>query len=194
MKKFIYSFIFALLAASLFAQNTNWKLDKAHSSIGFSVDHLIISETVGKFNDYTLDVKSDKADFSDAKFNITIKTKSIDTDHDDRDKHLKSEDFFNIKKYPEIIFKGEEFKKISDIKYIVIGELTMQGVTKKIEFEAKFGGIIKDPWGGRRAGLKLWGEIDRYEFGLKYNSTLEAGGLTIGQMVRVECRLELVKG
>jgi len=190
--------IFTLIAISAISftansQTTNWKLDNSHSSIGFSVDHLVVSETVGQFNDYTATITADKEDFTDAKFEITIQTKSVDSRDEKRDEHLRGNDFFDSEKYPTITFKGKEFKKVSGNKYKVIGTFTLHGVTKEVTFDATFGGTVKDPWGGTRAGLKLSGEIDRYDYGLKYNSILEAGGLAIGQKVRIEVRLELIK-
>ena len=185
--------VLILLTIATNAQITSWKLDHSHSSIGFSVDHLVISETVGGFNDYSMSVQSDKNDFTDAKFEITIMTASIDTKNEKRDEHLRGDDFFDTEKFPTITFKGKKFKKISGDKYQVIGIFTLNGVTKEVSVDAKFGGIVKDPWGGTRAGLKIWGEIDRYDYNLKYNSVLEAGGLAIGEEVRIECRFELIK-
>lgn len=192
--------IFTLALTGLFLQsftlqtpNTVWKLDKSHSSINFAIDHLIITETKGEFNDYIVSVKADKPDFTDAHFDMNIRVSSINTKDSDRDKHLISADFFDTEKYPEIVFKGKKFIKIKGNEYKVIGDLTMHGVTKSIMLNARFGGIIKDPWGGIRAGVNVWGEIDRYDFGLKYNSVLEAGGKSIGQVVRINCSIELIK-
>jgi len=182
------------LAAVSFGQNTVWKIDPSHSTLGFSIDHLVVSETVGEFKDYTVTIISDKEDFTDAKINVIIQTSSIDTEDNDRDKHLKSKDFFNVEKYPQIEFKSMEFTKKPNGEYILVGTLQMHGITKKVTLNAKFGGIIKDLWGGTRAGLKIWGALDRYEYGLKYNSLMEAGGLSIGREVRIECRVELIKG
>ncbi len=183
-----------LLSATVHAQTTTWDLDRSHSSIGFSVDHLVISETVGEFNDYTMTVRSDKDDFTDAEFEVIIEAKSIDTKDEKRDEHLKSADFFDVEKHPAIVFKGKKFSKISAHEYKVIGTLTLHGVTREVSLDAEFGGIVKDPWGGTRAGLKVWGAIDRYDYNLEYNSVLEAGGLAIGREVRIECRVELIKG
>ena len=193
--KLIASIVIAMfITQSLVGQSTSWKVDPSHSSIGFSVDHLVISETVGEFNQYEMDIRSDDSNFTDASFEIIIKAESIDTKDADRDKHLRSADFFDVEQFPEITFVGKRFKKVEGKSYKVTGDLTIHGITKSVEFDAEFGGIVNDPWGGVRAGLKLWGEIDRYDFGLKYNSVLEAGGLAIGQEVRIACRLELIKG
>ncbi|WP_141673318.1 YceI family protein [Allomuricauda sp. CP2A] len=176
-----------------FAQSTVWKIDPSHSTLGFSIDHLVVSETVGEFKDYSVNVVSDEKDFSDAKISVVIQSKSIDTEDEKRDEHLQSPDFFDVDKYPQIVFKSDEFHKSNNGEYRLSGTLQMHGITKKIALNAKFGGIVKDPWGGTRAGLKIWGVLDRYDYGLKYNSIMEAGGLSIGREVRIDCRVELIK-
>lgn len=192
--------IFTLAITGLFLQSftlqtpaTTWKLDKSHSSVNFAIDHLVITETKGGFYDYDISVKADKPDFTDAVFDMSIMVNSINTNEPDRDKDLKSANFFDAEKYPKIIFKGKKFIKIKGSEYKVMGDLTMHGVTKSMMLNARFGGIVKDPWGGIRAGVSVWGEIDRYDFGLKYNSVMEAGGMSIGQMVRINCSIELIK-
>lgn len=192
MKSLIFSFLlFTTYLAS--AQGTVWNLDRSHSSVNFEVDHMVVSETSGQFKDFSMNVKSDKADFTDAVFDITMKVESINTDDEKRDGHLKSGDFFDAAKYPTITFKGRKFQKVKGNVYKVTGDMTMHGVTKTLTLNAKFNGTVKDPWGNTRAGIKVTGEIDRYAFGLKYNSTLEAGGLAVGQMVRINCNIELIK-
>lgn len=194
MKKVIIAGLLALASiGALTAQNTTWNLDKSHSSINFAVDHLVISETTGQFTDYVVNVKSDKPDFTDVVFDFKAQVNSINTADEKRDEHLKGADFFDAAKYPTIIFKGKKLVKVKGNNYKVYGELTMHGITKSIVLNARFGGIVKDPWGGTRAGLKIWGDLNRYDFGLKYNSVLEAGGLSIGQTVRITCNIELIK-
>lgn len=193
MKK-ISLLIFALITSGvIFAQTTKWTFDPAHSNIQFSISHLVISEVIGNFTSYEGTVLSDKADFSDAKINFTIKVNSIDTDNKKRDQHLTGTDFFDAEKYPEITFKGKSLKKVSGNKYKLTGDFTMHGVTKTIELDVKYGGTIKDPWGNTKAGFKITGTINRYDFGLKYNSTLEAGGLMLGEEVELVCNIELAK-
>jgi polyisoprenoid-binding protein YceI len=188
-----------LLAAAIpgmfaaYAQQTVWQLDKSHSSVNFSIEHLVISETKGEFTDYAMNVKADQPDFSDVVFDLTIQTKSINTKDEARDKHLRAADFFDEAKNPVITFKGKKFIKVKGNQYVILGDLTMHGITKQVKLMAKFGGIVKDPWGGTRAGVSVWGEIDRYDFGLKYNSVLDAGGMAIGQMVNINCSIELIK-
>lgn len=186
-----YALITLLLSVTAFAGE--WTLDKSHSSIGFSINHLMISETTGGFNDYTLNVKSDRADFQDVIFDVHIKTASIDTADAKRDEHLRSKDFFDSEKNPAITFQGKKFEKQRNGTYKVYGALTLNGVKKDVVFDGKFNGIVKDPWGGTRAGLRVSGDIDRYEYGLKYNSILESGGLAIGRTVQLVANIELIK-
>jgi polyisoprenoid-binding protein YceI len=194
MKKIITIALFAATATlGAYAQTTKWNLDKSHSSIGFSVEHMVVSETVGQFNDFTLEVKSDKDDFTDAKGDLVIQVSSIDTKDPKRDGHLKGADFFDEEKYPTIKFEIKQFSKVKDKEYKLVGNLTMHGVTRSITLSAKFNGIVKDPYGNIRAGIKISGEVDRYDFGLKYNATMEAGGMVIGQKVNINANIELTK-
>ena len=175
------------------AQTTNWKIDQSHSSIGFDIDHLVVSQTEGTFNEYEATIKADEPDFSDATINITIQTASVDTKNERRDGHLKSGDFFDSEMYPTMTFKDAKFEKVSDKKYKITGLFTMHGVTKEVTLDARFGGIITQGNFGTRAGLRITGEINRYDFGLKYNAAMEAGGFILGEEVRIDCRLEMVK-
>lgn len=183
--------MFISLAAN--AQTQEWKLDQGHSSINFTIDHLVISEITGKFDSFSMDVKADKVDFSDAIWTVQIEAGSINTDNAKRDEHLKGSDFFNVTKNPTIKFVSSKFEKQKSGQYKLYGNLTMNGVTKPIVLDAKLNGVIKDPWGGTRAGLKVSGKLDRYEYGLKYNSALDNGGLAIGQEVRLIGNVELTK-
>jgi len=175
------------------AQQVNWGIDKAHSKIQFDIDHMVISEVSGQFQDYNASITATKDDFSDVKIDLSIQAKSIDTDNEKRDQHLASADFFNAEKYPTITFKSNKLEKVSDNKYKLTGDFTMHGVTKKISLDVKYGGTLKDPWGNTRAGFKVTGTINRTEYGLTYNSVLEAGGVMIGEEVRINCNIELVQ-
>jgi len=175
------------------AQQVNWGIDKAHSKIQSDIDHMVISEVSGQFQDYKGSITATKEDFSDVQINLTIQAKSIDTDNEKRDKHLASADFFDAEKYPTITFKSNKLEKVSDNKYKLTGDFTMHGVTKKISLDVKYGGTLKDPWGNTRAGFKVTGTINRTEYGLTYNSVLEAGGVMIGEEVRINCNIELVQ-
>jgi polyisoprenoid-binding protein YceI len=193
MKQFITAIIISTATIAVQAQTQTWKLDKSHSSISFAVDHMVVSETKGQFKKFTTDIKADKADFSDAKVSIIMEVASINSEDDARDGHLKGEDFFDAAKFPNITFIGKSFKKVKGNIYKLTGDLTMHGITKTVTLDAKFNGIIKSPFGDTRTGVIVYGEIDRYAFGLKYNSIMEAGGMAIGQKVRIGASLELIK-
>lgn len=185
-------FVYAATNAQTATKGTAWNLDKVHSSIGFSIAHMVVSETVGSFDDFTMNVKAEKADFTDATVELTIQAKSINTKESNRDNHLRGEDFFNVEKFQTITFIGKEFKKVKGNKYKVTGDFTMMGVTKTVTLDAQFNGMIKDSKGKMHTGLKVFGEIDRYAFGLKYNSPID-GGFALGQMVNINCNVELIK-
>lgn len=184
---------FALTVLSVSAQTTSWKIDKSHSSIQFSVAHMVISETTGQFKSYEGTILSDAADFSDAKIDFSIDVNSIDTEDEKRDGHLKGEDFFHVASFPTITFKSTSMKKVGDNKYELTGDLTMHGVTKSITLDAKYGGTINDPWGNTKAGFKITGSLNRTAFGLEYNKVMEAGGLMIGEDIEIVCKVELAK-
>ncbi len=185
-----------VLGATSFAQTTTWNLDKAHATLGFAVDHMVVSETQGKFAEFDVQLQADKADFTDAKISASVKVASVNTENKMRDEHLAGADFFEAEKFPTIEFKGLQLKKNKNGSYQAIGDVTIKGVTKKITFDVKFGGVIKDPqaYGGKtRAGFKLNGKINREDFGLKYNSVLDGGGVAIGKEVRINAALEFTK-
>ena len=148
-----------LLVAGAQAQNTVWKSDLSHSNVKFGVDHMVISETEGQFTEFEVTALADKDDFSDASYEVTIQTASIDTENEQRDGHLKSGDFFDAGANPTITFTGSEFKKLDGKDYEVTGELSMHGVTKTVTLKGQFNGIIIDPWGntlGRSESYRLW--------------------------------------
>ena len=191
MKKI--SLLFALLAVTFASAQTVWNFDKAHSFVHFTVKHMVISEVEGQFTKFDGEIKTTKNDFSDAKINFTVNINSVSTDNEKRDNHLKSADFFDVAKYPNMTFVSTSIENISDGKYNLKGNLTLHGVTKPITLKMSYSGTIKDPWGNTRAGLKVSGTINRINFGLKYNSTMEAGGLLIGEDVNISCKVELIK-
>jgi polyisoprenoid-binding protein YceI len=193
MKKSIILGAFLLSATFGFSQKTDWKIDPSHSSVTFEVAHMVVSDVVGKFDSFDGKILAEKADFTDASINFTIQVSSINTENEKRDGHLQSDDFFDVAKYPTIEFKGKSLTVVSGNKYLLKGDLTMHGVTKAVELNVKYNGTIKDPWGGTRAGFKVSGEIVRADYGLLYNSTLEAGGVMIGETVEISVNLELLK-
>ncbi|MCX7798464.1 MAG: YceI family protein [Melioribacter sp.] len=191
MKKI--SLFLLIISFSLSQAQTKWTFDKAHSKVQFKVSHMVISEVTGQFNNYEGTVESSKDDFTDAKINFSIDVKSIDTDNEQRDNHLKSDDFFNAEKYPKITFVSKSFKKISGKKYKLIGDLTIRDVTKQVQLDVIYNGTVKDPWGNTRAGFKVTGKVNRFDFGLKWNALLETGGAVVGKNVDIIIDVELLK-
>jgi polyisoprenoid-binding protein YceI len=192
MKRTLAVFVAILLAMSFAPAQPNWKLDKAHSSITFTVHHMVISEVTGSFKDFTIALKSEKDDFSDAEVQSTIKVASLSTDNTMRDNHLKSDDFFNAEKFPEINFKSTSFEKLDGNKYKITGDLTIRDVTKNVTFDATLNGTLKTDR-GTLAAWKATTTINRFDFNLKWNKSLETGGLIVGQDVMITLNLELNK-
>ena len=181
-----------LFAAASFAQNV-WTLDKAHTAVKFSVTHLVISEVEGNFKSFDGLLTYGKPDFSDALVDFTVDVASINTDNEMRDKHLKSDDFFNAEKYPKMTFKGATWKKISDTKYVLEGDLTIRDVTKHVAFDVASNGTIKDPWGNTKAGFKATTVINRFDYNLKWGTLTETGGAVVGKDVTITLNLEFQK-
>lgn len=169
---------------------TKWTVDKSHSNVRFTVTHMVVSEMEGSFRGFDGSMEHTKADFSDAKIVWTIDVNSINTDNENRDKHLKNEDFFAAEKYPQIKFQSTAFKPLGDNKYKLEGNLTVRDVTKPVVFDVTYGGTLKTQR-GNKAGFKAKTVIDRFEYGLKWSRMTEAGGLTVGKDVSISVNIEL---
>jgi polyisoprenoid-binding protein YceI len=194
MKRTALVVLFLVVAlANLTAQQSGWKLDKAHSGITFSIRHLVISEVTGKFKDFDIAFATTKDDFTDASVDATLKVASINTDNERRDTHLKSDDFFNAEKFPEIKFKSTAFEKVGENKYKIKGDLTIRDVTKEVTFDAVYNGSIKGMGGSTVTAWKATLALNRFDYGLKWNRTIESGGLVAGDIVTITLNLELVK-
>lgn len=172
---------------------STWTLDPAHTKVQFSVRHLIISEVAGKFNNFSLEVNNANSDFSQADITLTIEAKSIDTGITDRDNHLRSADFFDVEKFDKIIFKSTSIKKIDDEKYKLYGNLTIKDITKPFEFDVEYGGQIVDPWGLTRAGFKVTGSLNRFDYNLQWNALMETGGAVVGKNIKLVGDIEITK-
>lgn len=188
-----FLFLFIVSAGILSAQSTKWIQDASHSTVGFTVKHMLVSSVRGNFKDYKITVLSDKEDFSDAKIEVVINTSSVNTENGDRDNHLRSDDFFNAEKYPTMVFKGKSMKKVGKNKYKLTGDLTIRDVTKTVTLDVEFGGKVKDPWGNTKTGFTISGDINRFNYGLKWSKAVEAGGLVVGENVHIACDVELAK-
>ncbi|PCI06341.1 MAG: hypothetical protein COB81_00910 [Flavobacteriaceae bacterium] len=191
MKKI--SLIIAIFSAVLTNAQDTWVFDASHSTVGFSINHMVISEIDGQFNTFEGSIISSEDDLSDAKINFSIDVASIDTANEKRDGHLLAADFFDVANHPKISFESTSISKNSKANYTLIGQLTMHGVTKEVKLAMKYGGTIKDPWGNTKAGVKITGNLNRTDYGLNYNSIMEAGGLMIGEDITITCKMELAK-
>jgi polyisoprenoid-binding protein YceI len=186
-------FFLIIIGVTTMTAQTKWSIDKSHSSVGFTVTHLIISEVDGYFKNYEGTIETNGDDFTDAKINFSFDVGSIDTDNEQRDNHLKSDDFFNAEKFPKMVFKSKSMKKVDGKNWKLVGDLTIRDVTKQVELDVKYNGTVKDPWGNYKAGFKIHGLINRFTYNLKWNAMIEAGGLVVGEDVEIKINLELAK-
>jgi len=171
---------------------TKWALDPTHSEINFKVKHLMISTVTGAIGKFDATLESENEDFSNAKISFTADLNSINTNNEQRDGHLKSPDFFDTEKFPQMTFISDSVSKNSDA-LVVKGNLTIKGITKPIELKAELGGIGKDPWGNTKAGFSFDTKINREDFGLTWNAALESGGVLVSNDVKILGEIQLVK-
>jgi polyisoprenoid-binding protein YceI len=169
----------------------NWTVDPSHSSIGFSVKHMMVSKVKGVFEDYSATVTAaDLADLSTASISFKIQTASINTKSEDRDNHLRSADFFDADQYPAISFQSTSIEKDGD-DYKVTGDLTIKDVTKPTTFNVEFNGKGTNPWGVEVYGFEAEAKINREDFGLTWNAALETGGVLVGKEIKITVDLEV---
>lgn len=197
MKNLFTTAAASLLMMTATVAQTKWKVDASHSKLGFSVTHMMVAETEGKFKvfDGTATSKTEM-DFTNAEISFTADVNSINTEDPKRDGHLKSPDFFDAEKNPSITFKSTSMKPNGKGKttYDLEGDLTMHGVTKKVKFLAIGAAkTVKDPYGNIKNGFKVTGVINRKDFGLTWNAALEAGGVAVSEEVNISCNIELNK-
>lgn len=193
MVKFRFAVILLLFGFISINAQSKWTVDKSHSKVQFSVTHLIISEVTGQFKSFDANVEASKDDFTDAKIEFASDVNSINTDNEGRDKHLKSDDFLNAEKFPKITFVGKSFKKVGNKNYKLVGDFTIRDITKEVTLDVVYNGSVKDPWGNTKAGFKINGEVNRFDYNLKWNSLMEAGGAVVGKTVAIVVDLELQK-
>jgi polyisoprenoid-binding protein YceI len=172
---------------------TTWKIDPAHTNVEFAVRHLMITTVKGRFTDVSGTLRSDDADLTTAELDVTIGTPSIDTREPQRDAHLRSADFFHVEKFPAIRFRSTRVERVSGDGYRLVGDLTIRDVTREVVLDATAEGRGKDPWGGERAGFSATTKINRSAFGLTWNQLLEAGGVAVGDEIKISIDAELVK-
>jgi polyisoprenoid-binding protein YceI len=193
MKRVIYlALLLSFGSSSAFAQDGAWKLDKAHSNVTFAVRHMLISEVTGKFKDFDIAVTSSDDNFSDGVIEASIKVASITTENERRDNHLRSDDFFNAEKFPEIRFKSTSMKKTGENSYKIYGILTIRDTTKQVVFDATHNGTLTTKQ-GKRMGWTATLSLNRFDYGLKWNRTIETGALVAGDKINITINAEFVK-
>jgi len=182
----------AVETAPAIGSKTTWKLDPSHTLVEFSAKHLMITTVKGRFTDVEGFIHADDKNIADSSVEATLKAVSIDTRTEQRDNHLRSADFLEVEKYPEITFRSTRIEGTKK-EFKLTGDLTIRGVTKPVTLDVTFEGQTKDPWGGERIGFSASGKIDRRDFGLTWNVVLEAGGLTVGNDIKINIEVEAVK-
>jgi len=196
MKKFFASIttvIFALTLPAMAAAAT-WKIDPDHSSIGFKIKHLMVSNVKGSFEKYNGTVDLNETDITRSKVEVNIETASINTNVELRDGHLKSAEFFDVAKYPAMTFKSKKVAKAGKDKLKVTGDLTLHGITKEVVLNVDGPSKeIKDLYGNIRKGAAATATINRKDFGLNWNKALEAGGVVVGDEVSISIEIEMIK-
>ncbi|HTL06987.1 MAG TPA: YceI family protein [Chitinophagaceae bacterium] len=169
-----------------------WVLDKPHTNVRFSVAHLVVSDVDGSFKSFDGSMTAAKPDFSDAAITFTADVASINTDNENRDKHLQSDDFFNAAKFPQIKFVSKSFQPLGDNKYKLVGDLTIRDITKTVTFDVTYGGTVT-AMGGTHAGFKAKTTINRFDYNLKWSAATEAGGLVVGKDVEITLNIDMKK-
>jgi polyisoprenoid-binding protein YceI len=170
-----------------------YKIDAAHSEINFKVKHLMITNVTGNFTQFDATLESSAADFSDAKISFEADVNSVSTNNEQRDGHLKSDDFFSAEKFPKLTFVSTGFVKKGDDKFLLTGDLTIRDVTKSVELDVEYGGSMTDPWGQHKEGFEINGKINRKEFGLGWGAVTEAGGVVVSDEVKLHLSVQMVK-
>jgi polyisoprenoid-binding protein YceI len=170
-----------------------WNIDTAHSAIHFSVRHMVVSKTRGRFTKWSGQIEFDPEQPRKSTVQVSIDPASVDTADAQRDAHLRSPDFFDVEKFPQASFRSAQIEDLGGDRYRVHGDLTVHGVTRPVVLDAVFEGSARDPWGGERAGFSASTSIDRRDFGLGWNKLLETGGVLVGDKVELQLEVESVK-
>lgn len=172
---------------------TTWTIDPAHTSVGFSVKHLMITTVKGRFAGVKGTVTIDEEDLAGSEVEVTIDASSIDTRESQRDAHLRSADFLDVETFPAIMFKSRQISDVAGDSFKVIGDLTIRGVSREVVLDVTSEGRAKDPWGGDRAAFEATTKIKRSDFGLTWNQALETGGVLVGDELKISLDLQVIR-
>jgi polyisoprenoid-binding protein YceI len=199
MRAYWYAGVLATLCQTLLwspatalAESARWNVDPEHSTVEFRVSHMVVSKTTGRFLEYSGFIDMDAEAGTVNAIEATIKTASVNTIHEKRDAHLRNPDFFDVENYPTMNYKMKSYKKTGET-YTAIGDLTLRGVTKEITLVGNYNGATKDPSGNARAGFNAEGKLNRKDFGMIWNKTLDSGGLVVGDEVQIRLDIECIK-
>jgi polyisoprenoid-binding protein YceI len=196
MKKFyllLMAVLFITTPFQVFAQSTTWKMDKAHTSVKFEAEHLTVSFVFGQFMEFDGSAVSDKSDFTDAKVDFTVQTKTVNTNVEMRDQDLRSTRFLDVEQYPQMKFKSKAVKKLSKGKYVLAGYLTIKDVTKLVNFDVTYKGTVTDPWGNTRAGCRAILVINRFDYNVNYKVKFGNNALDVAPEVKIIIDTEFTK-
>lgn len=175
-------------------QASSWTIDPQHSYVGFSVRHVMIADVRGSFEKFSGTVEIDDEDITRSKVEVSIDVNSVDTNVDKRDEHLRSPDFFDVAKFPTMTFVSKKIIQSDKDELKITGDLTLHGITREVVLEVDGPTKeIKDPWGHMRRGASASTKINRKDFGMTWNKSLETGGVTIGDEIKIELEVEMVK-
>lgn len=172
---------------------TKWILDTTHSEIKFKVRHMMITNVTGSFKEIAANIESSDDLFENSRVEFLAKTSSVDTANEQRDGHLKSPDFFDVEKFPEMKFESIRIEKKSNNEYIMFGNLTIKDVTKEVALQVEHGGVNVDPWGNTKSGFSVETKINRKDFGLNWNAALETGGVLVSDEVKIAAEIQFTK-
>ncbi|MDX8569782.1 YceI family protein [Elizabethkingia sp. HX XZB] len=170
-----------------------WAIDPTHSEIGFKVKHMMFTNVSGKFEEIYVNLENEDDHFETSDITFSAEVNSVNTGNLDRDNHLRSADFFDVEHYPKITFKSTAVKKINEGEFQILGDLTIKNVTQSIALDAEYSGLMKDPWGNTKMGLSINGKINRKDFGLTWNASLETGGVLVGEEIKLTAEIQLIK-
>jgi len=182
-----------MTAAPAPAAVSTWTIDPSHSLVEFSVRHMMVATVKGRFRSFRGTIRLDEANPENSSVEAVIDAASIDTNDEQRDAHLRSDDFLNVEKFPHITFRSKRVEMLGQDRARVIGDLTIRDVTREVALEVEYLGRTRDPWGKERIGFSAHTTINRHDFGVRWNAVLEAGGVVVADTVRINLEIEAVK-
>lgn len=172
---------------------TNWVIDPQHSEISFRVRHLMITSVSGKFEKFNATAEIDDADFTKSSVHFEADASSVNTNAEQRDTHIRGSDFFNSPQSPKITFQSAKIEKEDEKNYVLHGDLAMNGITKPVKLDVEVLGIMKDPYGRKKAGFSLHGKVNRKEWNINWNVALETGGVLVSDEVQIHCEVQMLE-